>query len=384
MVQLLGYYNPTFYAQEALIQLENALGMASRVHMGFDAERKAFGKGDVIAISRPTSFTAQDAPSTAQDLNPDKIQLTLSNWREVKFKLTDKDLAFTTEKIIADHIRPAAYELANDIDKKLSLLYRSVGNVYDFASTVAGIAAVKKKLFNQKVPLYDQANMHFMVDGGVEEALIQLAAFSQHQGAAGAGVSTQLTGNLGQRYGFNFFTNQNVQTHTTTAFTISGTVAVVGATAKGATSITIDAVTTLTGTAKAGDTFVIAGNTQRYAVTADATAAGNAITVSISPALVADTADNAVVTWDQTDNGKGQNLAFHKNAFALAMAPLSEMGNALGAQIATIQDPKTGLAIRSRVYYVGNSSEVHVALDVLYGVTCLDPNLAIRARQTPA
>jgi len=74
------------------------------------------------------------------------------------------------------------------------------------------------------------------------------------------------------------------------------------------------------------------------------------------------------------------NTAFHKNAFALAMAPLSELGGELGARIATITDPVSSLALRSRLYYVGDSSEVHVALDVLYGVKTLDPNLACRGR----
>jgi len=72
-------------------------------------------------------------------------------------------------------------------------------------------------------------------------------------------------------------------------------------------------------------------------------------------------------------------MAFHRNAFALATAPLSTMGNELGAKIATVYNEKNGLSLRSRIYYVGNSSEVHVALDILYGVKTLDPNLACRA-----
>ena len=32
----LGIYDPLFYAQEALIQLEKALGLAGRVHRGYD------------------------------------------------------------------------------------------------------------------------------------------------------------------------------------------------------------------------------------------------------------------------------------------------------------------------------------------------------------
>ena len=45
-----------------------------------------------------------------------------------------------------------------------------------------------------------------------------------------------------------------------------------------------------------------------------------------------------------------------------------------------MQDPVTGLAMRSRIYYVGNDSAVHVALDVLYGWKVLNPRMATRLR----
>jgi hypothetical protein len=127
---------------------------------------------------------------------------------------------------------------------------------------------------------------------------------------------------------------------------------------------------------KAGDTFVIAGSTQRYAITADATAASNLVSVSFTPAAAIDYTASDNVT--ETQNSGQQSLAFHRNWLALAMAPLPEHGNQLGAKVVSIADPKTSLALRSRMYYVGNSSEVHVALDVLYGIQQLDGNRAVR------
>jgi hypothetical protein len=38
----------------------------------------------------------------------------------------------------------------------------------------------------------------------------------------------------------------------------------------------------------------------------------------------------------------------------------------LGARSATVSDPITNLALRSRLFYGGNASKVYVALDVLY------------------
>jgi len=381
MSNTLGNYNPLFYANEALIQLEKALGMAGRIHRGYEEERKSFNRGETINIRKPSTFTAQDAPSTAQDLDTGTTALTLSYWKEVKFKLTDKELAFTGQKIIDDHIRPAAYALADDVDGRLASLYKDIPWYHTTNATpgsdIADVTGARRVLFDNNVPMGDD-NLHFMVNGLMEQGLIGNSAFAQWQGAGQEGVNTQMRGTMGRRYGFEFFANQNVQSHTKGTMT-ELTLLTNGAMSKGATSGSFDD-TTVTGTVVAGDTFVIAGNTQRYAVTATSTAAANAhASISFTPALVADVADGVVATFvmQSTD---AENLAFHRNAFALAVAPLPDMASELGAKVVTVTDPITGLSIRARIYYEGNSSEVHVALDILYGLKTLDPNLAVRVQ----
>jgi len=81
----LGVYNPIFYAQEALIHLEEALGMANRLHRGFDAERRSFGKGDTINIRKPQKLTAGNAPETQLGVETETTTVTLDQWKEVKF-----------------------------------------------------------------------------------------------------------------------------------------------------------------------------------------------------------------------------------------------------------------------------------------------------------
>jgi hypothetical protein len=382
MANTLGVYNPIFYAQEALIQLEKALGLAGRVHRGYDEERRSFGRGEVINIRRPSTFSAQDAPSSAQDLSTETVALTLAYWREVKFKLTDKELAFTGQRIIDDHIRPAAYALADDIDQKLAALYTDVPWYDDLTGTptVADITEPRKILRDNSVPLDDPARLHYMIDSSLEAGFLGLSAFSQHQGAGDLGVNTQMRGSLGTKFGAEVFANQNTPSHT--KGTCDDTALKVGAAGGSAGDTTIDLLAVdagVTGTLVAGDVLEIAGDSQKYAVTATNTAAANAFTaVPITPALSMDHAADVAVT-AVLDNHVA-NLMFHRNAFALAMAPMSEMGNELGAKIAAITDPVTGLAIRSRIFYIGDSSEVRVALDVLYGVQTLDPNLAVRGR----
>ncbi len=372
---VLGYYNPLFYANEALIQLEKALGMAGRIHRGYDAERRSFGKGEYVNIKRPAKFKAEDAPSTAQDIETSGVSIKLDNWREVKFKLSDKELAFTTEQIIAEHIAPAAYALADDLDGKLTGLYKTIPWYYDLASTtvVTDITGPYQVLFDNNVPM---DNLHYMINGKLQNGFQSLSAFNQAYAAGQQGLDTLQRGSLGNKFGFEIFANQNVKTHTS-GVAADSVGAMNAEVLKGGTTIVVKSVTNA-GTFKAGDTLVIAGNTQRYVITADATV-DTTVSLSIFPALVADAAADAVVTIN-LKTGVGENLAFHRNAFALATAPLSDIGAQLGAKVASITDPKSGLSIRSRLYYVGNSSEVHVALDWLYGFTTLDPNLAVRCR----
>ena len=372
MPNTLSVYDPTFYANEALIQLEKALGMAGRVHRGYDKAPQQ--KGSVISIAKPSTFTALAAPTTAQDLTASEVQITLDQWYEVKFKLTDKEVTFTTEKIINDHIRPAAYAIADKIDSQLTALYKDIpwSNTNGSPVAVGDFTANRRILNTNNAPLDMR---HLMLSPTQEEEALNLSAFTQWQGAGQAGADAQMRGSLGMKYGYEVFMNQNVQTHTT-GVSADATGALTAAGTQGDTAISFDSVTS-GGTFKAGDSFIIAGGTQRYVFTADFTASGGAKTdAPIFPALVQDYDNLSVVTITLLSGEQG--LGFHRNAFALAMAPLSEMGDGRGAQISTVTDPITGLSLRARIFYVGDSSANFVSIDALWGVKTLDPNLACR------
>lgn len=369
----LGNYNEIFFAQEALIQLEKVLGMANRAYRGYEANPQA--RGDTIQIRRPSTFTAQDAPATDSNLNTESVSITLNKWKEVKFSLTDKDLALTSEKIISDHIRPAAVAIADQIDQDMAALHTKIPWHSTMSSTpaLADVTKVKKLMFDNKVPLRDESQLHFMI-GGAEQMAFQNAMTTLSNPQA----SGLRDGSLGRMYGFDVWANQNTPTHTSgTAADNAGVLS--SATAKGDTSIALGSFEAA-GTITIGDIITITGDPQQYVATANATASSGAIaSLPVFPAIKQVNNSGAVVTVFLGGASKTQNLAFHTNAFALATAPLSDMGSQLGARIASIADPITGIALRSRLFYIGDSSTVKVALDVLYGVTVLDPNLAVRA-----
>lgn len=374
MAHTLGNYNETFFAQEALIQLEKVMGMAGRVYRGHSADSAA--RGDTIQIRRPASFTAADAPAAATDLATESVSITLNKWKEVKFALTDKDLSLTAPQIITDHIRPAAVALADQIDQDLASLYKDIPWVSAQTATPAlsDIGAIRKIMFDNRVPLND-GMLNYMIDGATELAYLNALSASGMQPAQQD--KSLREGSMGRLFGYDTWANQNTPTHTSgVAADATGTVD--GINAVGATSLLFSGVTAGM-TWKAGDTFSLAGDNQRYVATADGTDAdGSAASVSFSPPLKQATTATQVITWTLNGSAKAQNLAFHRNAFALATAPLSDLGNQLGAKIAVISDPITNISLRSRMYYVGASSRVEVALDVLYGFKTLDPNLAVR------
>lgn len=384
MPNVLGNYDPLFYANEALIQLNKALGMSGRVHRGYDKMPQE--RGSTININRPTSFVATDVNTstggTTASLNPDKVAVTLDTWKEVKFALSDKELTFTQEKIIEDHITPAAVALADAIDVSLVKLSLQVPWYASFTSggvAVGDLTGARKVLFNNKVPMND---LHFMVDGDIEAELLTLAAFATGSTAGQAGIDTLMRGSMGTRYGMEFFANQNVLSHT------SGTVtdaagAVATETAVGDVVVSAKALTS-TDAFKIGDVIKISGDAQNYVLTKDVTVAGGQTVAvfDVFPAIKKINSVDAVITIVPINGSAGvknQNLLFHRHAFALAMAPLSNIGAMLGAKVATVSDPITNLSIRSRMWYDGEHSSIKVSLDALWGVTVLNPNLAVRA-----
>lgn len=371
MPNVLNLYDPLFYANEALIILYKRLGMAQAVYRGYEPNPQQ--KGSTIQINKPSTFTASAMPNSATDLVPGNVPIVLNQWFGVTFKLTDKELTYTKEKIITDHVDPAAFAVADKIDDTLCALYRDVPWFFDAAGTavVADLTGTRKVMFDNKVPLNER---YLMINGEREAGLLGIDAFIRALDSSD-GAATQRDGYLGKKFGFNIWANQNVYTHATTAITITTGPLNAAAAAVGATSVTL-AATAVTGTIKAGDTFSVVGVTQRFAVTADATFSGNSVTVQISSPVKVALPGATLATVRQQN--KAENLAFHKNAFALAMAPLSELGDGLGARIATAIDPVTGLALRSRVWYQGGTAELYVSIDALWGVKTLDPDLAVR------
>ena len=386
MANTLGNYDPIQYASETLLWLQKALGMASRVHVGYDQFRRVASIGQTISITRPTTFVAATGSltATAQDLDPDTVDIKLDKPAIVPFKVSDVELAYTGEQIITDHIAPAAYALADQIDMDLAALYKDIPWLYDYGASTdhTVITGTRRVARDNKVPLSIGSPLHFMVDGVLEEGFLNSQVFHSADTTGPNQNQAMMTGDIGvPRFGIRAFANQNTPLHTPGTIVAgadqAGAVDMAAGLTKGATSVVVDSFTG-SETLLAGDTFSIAGNTQKYAVTADVTMSTGAGTINFTPPAVQAYADDAVVTVAvQTATAHAQQLFFHRNAFALAFAQLPR--DLPGVDVGVATDPVTGMSVRMRRWAEGKEAETWIAVDTLYGVKTLDPNLAVRA-----
>ena len=391
-------------AKEALFQLENNLVAANNVHREY---KKEFVKvGDTVTIRKPVKFTVTDgATRTNQDVEEGSTTIQISKRKHVSWKFSTQDLTLSIEDYSERYIKPAAIALANQVDLDVLALYANVWNWVGTPGSVvdsfADFSLAPKRLDQMAVPR-DQRRAILSPDDnwGLVGNQTGLYMSDMAQGA-------YREASLGRVAGLDTFMDQNVRTFTTGAR--GGTPLINGA-AQNTTyalskttntqTISIDGCSnSITGWAKAGDVFTIAGVyavnpvsketlpfLQQFVVTADAnTTAGGAIAaLSISPAIItsgpyqnvsAAPADNAAITMlGSASTGYTQSLAFHKNAFALVTVPL-EMPD--GAAFKARESYK-GLSIRVVKDYDITNDEDIIRLDILYGTKAIYPDLATR------
>lgn len=391
MPNVLGNYNVPLFATAALDILMQSMGTARRVNRAYEGERRAFNKGEFVNISRPSTFETQAAPiaaASSNDAETESISIQLATHREVKFGFTDRELSYSSDTLIRQHIAPAAYAIARFAEVDLlsrAFLFPHCQQITAASATQAVLTGADKILAENGVPEMDR---HYAASPRVWNAWQNLPAFSNQQGAGDVGITTQVTGQIGPKFGFSPYRSPHLlpvgaQTSPTIA-----TGAVNGAFAKGATTIAVDA-GTLTGTFQPGMVIQIgtaattagkAYNDQLYTVTNSVTASGNAASLNISPPLRAAVADNTA--FSQRVNAAAAafetELAFHRDAIALVMAPLPMQVPGNSAEVQTVTDENSGISVRLRMFYDAHAMKHFCSLDALWGIQVLNPDMGVR------
>lgn len=404
---------PSMIAKEALMQLENNLVLSNQVHREYKKEFTG-GQGSTVSIRKPVKFfTSDGATRVNQDVEEKATTITVDQRKHVSWKFSTQDLTLSIEEYSERYIKPATITLANTMDAAGYNLYQTVWNsVGTPGTTPASFAALAlaAQRMDEMAVMKDRRNLilnpaaHYAVAGnqttlGAWDGKVKTAYESAIVGEV-AGMSTM--------------SSQNVKNHTVGVAT--GTPLVNGAAqnvtysaAVGATwsqSLVTDGWTnSITGILKAGDVFTIAGVSavnpvpgegstgktvmpylQQFTVLADANSGATTgpATLTISPPIItsgpyqtvnAAPADNAAITVRGTGStAYPQNLAFHRNAFALVTVPL-EMPD--GAAFKA-RESANGLSMRVVKDYDIAADEDIIRLDVLYGWKAIYPDLACR------
>jgi hypothetical protein len=348
-----------------------------------DYSNDAARKGDTVDVPLPSAIAATDVtPSAAApqpgDTTISKVQIPLDNWKKAGFFMTDREVMEIdrNESFVPMQMSEAIRALANAVNASVHAEYRGIyglvgaAGTTPFGSDVTDATSARKLLNKQLAPRGDR---RAVLDYDAEANALALSPFSDAEKVGSASV--KIEGEIGRKFGIDWVADDGVLTHVAGSASDDGSFTITSnAASAGAASVALKS-NTGSPELKAGDVISFAGHGQTYAVTADATLDGTGVTVALVPALKADVAANAAVT---VTKSHVVNMAFHRDAFALAMRPLSAgtQDLSLGNQILSMTDAETGISLRleiSRQY-----KQTVWEFDVLWGVKLVRPELAVR------
>jgi hypothetical protein len=334
-----------------------------------------------------------------EDATETQVAVTLDTQFGVDIQFTSEDLALKIDDFSKRFITPAVATIANKIDNDGLGLYTSIYNAVGVPGTTPNALLT---YLSAGVKLDDNAAP---MDGGRTVCLTPLMQATIVDALKGlfqqssAIASQYQRGQMGTAVGFEWYMDQNVNTHTSGVFTSSATPLVNGSTSTGATTVVTDGWNSGSSTVVKGDVFTLAGvnhvnpqsrqstgTLQQFVVTANTTSSGGAMTIPIDPAIKTTTAfqtvdalpaDNAALVFlgaESTQSPTG--VAHHKDAFTLAMADLPlPKGTDMAARVS---DDQLGMSIRLIRDYDITTDKFPCRLDVLYGWAVLRPELACR------
>ncbi len=383
--------------REALRVLENNLTFTKRISRQYDDRFGVEGAkiGTTLNVRKPPRYLGR----VGQAINIEaavetSVPVVLNTQRGVDIQFSSQDLALSIDDFSERFIKPAIASVANAIDADGLALYKKVSNTVGTPGTVPNALLTYLQagvnLDNEAAPM--DGDRCIVINPLMQATLVDaLKGLFQ----ASTEIAAQYRkGAMGTSIGFDFYMDQNIQTHTVGP--LGGVPLVDGANQTGATLNTKGWTAAIGPRLNEGDVFTVAGVYQvnpqsrqstgalrQFTVGADtASDAGGLAVVPISPEMIgpgsafqtvsALPGDGAVITVLGAANAVSpQGLAFHKDWCTLACAdlPLPRGVDMAGR----MSDRQLGMSIRMvRAYNVSND-QFPCRLDILYGWSALRP-----------
>lgn len=398
--------------RKALQVLHAKLNFIGNINTSYDNQFAGQGGtdkiGESLRIRLPEKFeVTSGATLQAQASTEQSVSMAVSTRKHVGMNFTQQDLTMNIDDFNERKIVPAMSALASAIEADaLSMgldIYNMVGTVGTTPASLAPFLSAKAKL-NQYLAPKDQ-NRNVLIDSATTGALVNgLTGLFNDQSSLAAQYRE---GEMGRTVGFKFAENDLLPVLTTGNRT--GSITVDGAAPTGST-IALKALGQDTIINK-GEVFTIAGyyavhpetkvpysHLQQFVVTTTtATASGQTTIASlpISPAIVTSGAyqnvsgtpgaDAVIILKGGAECGGvaasanpsvlyGQNLAFHKDAFAFVTADLL-LPSGVDFAARKVMDGISMTIVRD---YDINNATMPCRVDVLYGYKTIRPELACR------
>lgn len=389
-------------SQRILHQKLNIVGNMNRQYDDRFAKRGA-KIGTSLDLRLPAKFTVRTGSSySGQNVVERKVNLPVATVKGVDMAISDLEMALSLDDFSKTILEPAMAQLAAQIEyDAINALYKYVPNYVGTVSTQLDYKKFQQagQVLTENLAPSSQRCFILNPSSRVEfsdavKGLFQSSTNIENQYKEGI---------VGRTGGFDVFENTMVPAHTTGTY--AGTPLTNGANqgstgADNAYATTSSLITDgWTSTSlKAGDIITIAdvyevhpetkqstGKLKKFTVTADVSDTAGAITMTISPAIIAGGAyqnvtnragDNKAITVLGTSaTAYGQNIAFHKDAFAFVTADL-EVPNGVDMAAREVLD---GISMRFVRWFDGDTGEFKSRIDVLYGYAPVYPELAVRA-----
>ncbi len=335
-------------------------------------------QGDTIQVVKPARTSTIDGSSSISgqyhEIAESSVDVQLDTQRSVPFQITAKQMSLNVDDFTRQVIEPAVTAIAEYVNASIAAKYVDIPYYVGTAGTtpdaLSDLTDIRKKLNENRCP---KKNRSFVMDFDAEAKFLQLDSLVE---VDKSGTNSALRdAAIGRVFGMNLVADSEIATHTAGGYTALADVTITAG-ASGATTVTLTS-TAGASTAKllAGDLFSIDGN--QFVVTADATAASGVVSVGIYPALpnaYGDFSSAAVTFPDASAGSHVANLAFQKDAFCFATAPLAPPRG--GADSYTVV--ADGLSLRVVEDYDIDTDTNQWRMDILYTVETLYPELAVQ------
>lgn len=388
-------------AKESLAVLKNMLSFSSNVNRDFESEftsnmSRGYAPGQTINIKKPPRYTYRAGRvAVPQSTVETTVPLTLSQGGcDINFTSLERTLSLTK---LEDKLMAAMAPVANEIDRQgLQLAHYSTYNVLNATGALPTTSALAiqamtdmgRRLDEMAAPRDRRRAM--IGNPALNAALVQgFGGFFNNPSK----ISDQFnSGMLSDSFGFVTGMDQNVDVHTNgaaTATNISGAnqtgstitvVAVAGGTLTRGTVITLPGVFAVNPQSRQS-TGVLAN----FVVTADVLV--GATSIPISPAIVTSGAFQNVTASPTTaqpyviqgaaSTAYGTNVAYHKDAFTLAMVPMWAPPGGKGV-IDVAQETMDGFTLKVTEFYDGINDNSVMRIDVLFGWAATYPELSTK------